>query len=772
MNTPSNSGAMLTTLKRIVQEMNQIPALDTALFRLASRVKQTLNVDSCSIYLADNEAKAFILKATDGLHPDAVENVRIGFTEGLIGLVGQREEPLNIANAQHHPRFKHYPEVKEDNYNAFLGTPITNQRRVLGVITLQQTDLRRFSEDEEAFLVTLAAQLALEITNADIRGALTLSHTAGNIAQQKNVRGIAGSPGLAIGTGFSPDKSIIVKNWGVKQTRSPAEQIALYRKGVEVTRGHVDTLSQRLDDGLPEDVKSIFQLYHHLLDANSLGREVEEKIRQGWDAASSLKMVVEDYAARFRAMEDPYMQERAIDIIDLSDRILVNILQEQNGHKIAEKAISGPCILVADEVSATMLAECPRDKLQGIISVRGSNNSHAAILARAMGVPAVMGCQSVSPALLEDKEILLDGYSGEVIISPAREVKADFIQLIEEESAITEKIEAEADKPCESIDGCRMSLYINAGLSAEVELDAGQIGAGVGLYRTEIPFMLRERFPSEQEQVTVYRQILEAAPELPITMRTLDVGGDKPLPYFPINEENPFLGWRGIRLTLDHPEIFLVQIRAMLRANIGLNNLQIMLPMISTVSEVVEAKRLINQAFLEVSDEASGTDNVISRPKLGIMLEVPSVLYQLPQLAKYVDFFSVGSNDLTQYLLAVDRNNTRVASLYNSYHPSVLGALYDIVQKANASQTPVTICGEIAGEPAGALLLMGMGYRRLSMNGFNLRKINWLLRKVTLSECKQLLSLALTSSSQQEVFTHINEYLETKELAGLIRAGA
>jgi phosphotransferase system enzyme I (PtsP) len=586
------------------------------------------------------------------------------------------------------------------------------------------------------------------------------------------VRGIAGSPGLAIGKGFSPDKSINLKNWVVKRTRSPADQIALYRKGVEVTRGHVDTLSQRLDDGIPDDVKSIFQLYHHLLDANSLGREVEEKIRQGWDAASSLKMVVESYAARFRAMEDPYMQERAIDIIDLSDRILANILSEQNGHKLAEKSVTEPCILVADEVSATMLAECPRDKLQGIISVRGSNNSHAAILARAMGVPAVMGCQSVSPALLEDKEILLDGYSGEVIISPARPVKAEFIQLIEEESAIAEKIEAEADKPCETIDGCRMSLYINAGLSAEVELDAQQIGAGVGLYRTEIPFMLRERFPSEQEQVTLYRQILEAAPDLPITMRTLDVGGDKPLPYFPINEENPFLGWRGVRLTLDHPEIFLVQIRAMLRANVGLNNLQIMLPMISTVSEVIEAKQLINQAFLEISEEAEEGQHTIVRPKLGIMLEVPSVLYQLPQLAKHVDFFSVGSNDLTQYLLAVDRNNARVASLYNSYHPAVLGALYDIVQKANVNRTPVTICGEIAGEPAGALLLMGMGYRRLSMNGFNLRKINWLLRKVTLEECKQLLSLSLTSSSQQEVFTHLNEYLERKSLAGLIRAGS
>lgn len=772
MSPQSQQGAMLTTLKRIVQEISQISALDTALFRLASRVKQTLNVDSCSIYLADYEAQEFILKATDGLHPDAVEQVRIGFSEGLIGLVGQREEPLNIVNAPSHPRFKHYPEVKEEKYNAFLGTPIINQRRVLGVITLQQAEMRRFSEDEEAFLVTLAAQLALEITNADIRGALTLSNSNDNTARQKNVRGIAGSPGLAIGKGVSLDKSINLKNWVVKRTDSPLDQIQLYRKGVEVTRGHVDALSNGLDDAIPDDVKSIFQLYHHLLDANSLGREVEEKIREGWDAASSLKMVIESYAARFRAMDDPYMQERAIDIVDLSDRILANILYEANGQKVTEKVITKASILVAEEVSAPMLAEFPRDKLQGIISIRGSNNSHAAILARAMGVPAVMGCQNVTPALLEDKEILLDGYSGEVIISPERNIKTEFVQLIEEESAIAEKIDAEADKPCESVDGCRMSLYINAGLSAEVELNAEQIGAGVGLYRTEIPFMLRERFPSEQEQVELYRQVLEAAPTLPITMRTLDVGGDKPLPYFPISEENPFLGWRGIRLTLDHPEIFLVQVRAMLRASVGLSNLQIMLPMISTVSEVQEAKRLINQAFYEISDEIAESGKALNKPKLGIMLEVPSVLYQLPQLAKHVDFFSVGSNDLTQYLLAVDRNNTRVAGLYNSYHPAVLGALYDVVQKANQNQVPVTICGEIAGEPAGALLLMGMGYRRLSMNGFNLRKINWLIRKVTLDECKQLLSLALTSVNQEEVFVHLNKYLETKGLGGLIRAGA
>ena len=768
----AGTGNILTTLKRIVQEMNQIPDLDQALFRLASRVKHTMQVDSCSIYLADYEKQDFVLKATDGLHPDAVELVRIGFSEGLIGLVGQREEPLNIENAHQHPRFKHYPEVKEENYNAFLGTPIIHQRKVLGVITMQQKAMRRFGEDEEAFLVTLATQLALEITNADIRGALTPNAAVESVPRQKNVRGIAGSPGLAVGTGYSTDSSISLRNWVVKRCTDKELEIRLYRRGVELTRKHVDDLSGRLDEAIPDDVKSIFQLYHHLLDANSLGREVEAKIREGWDAASSLKMVVEDYAAKFQNMEDPYMQERAIDIVDLSNRILLNILYDNKGKTPVNNEVKGDSILVAEEVSASMLAEFPRAYLKGIISIRGSNNSHAAILARAMGVPAVMGCQNVSPALLNGKEILLDGYAGEVIISPEKTIRNEFTQLIAEEATLSERIDAEAGQVCKTQDGCRIALYVNAGLSAEIEATQFANADGIGLYRTEIPFMLRERFPSEQEQVELYRQILMASPEQPITMRTLDVGGDKPLPYFPINEENPFLGWRGIRLTLDHPEIFLVQVRAMLRASIGLTNLQIRLPMISSVAEVQEARRLIDQAFFEISDEVKDMDVLLERPKLGIMLEVPSVLYQLPQLARQVDFFSVGSNDLTQYLLAVDRNNTRVASLYNSYHPAVLSALYDIVKQADANQVPVTVCGEIAGEPGGAILLMGMGYRKLSMNAHNLRKINWVVRNVSLEESKQLLIKTLTASTHEEVFVYINQYLEQRGLGGLVRAGS
>ena len=763
---------MLTTLKRIVQEVNQIPVLDDAIGHLVKRVKETMSVDACSMYLADYGDKQLTLVATEGLAKSAIGVVKIGFNEGLIGLVGQREEPLNIDDAHHHPRFKHYDEVHEETFNAFLGTPIIHQRKVLGVITLQQEEKRRFSQDEEAFLVTLAAQIALEITNAEIRGSLRAQSNQNKALSQKNLRGVAGSPGLAMGIGHQPNIKIDLASWQVRRTDQISIAIDQYRQAVEQTRSEVDGLSTSLEGSIPEDVRSIFQLYHQRLDANSLGREVEAKIKQQeWDAGSALKLVVEAYAARFANMDDPYMQERAIDIIDLSNRILRNIVGVQEGtNNHTSRTISKPSILLAEEVSAPMLAEFPRKFLAGIISIRGSNNSHAAILARAMGVPAVMGLDKVAPELLDGKSILLDGYSGEVIINPQRTIKAEFEQLIDEESELAERIESHANKPSVTTDDQPITLLINAGLSAELELQQMQ-GAGIGLYRTEIPFMLRERFPSESEQYELYQQILQSAPQQEITLRTLDVGGDKPLPYFPINEENPFLGWRGVRLTLDHPEIFLVQIRAMLRASAGLHNLHILLPMITSVSEVDDANRLINQAYHEVNEELKSLPQSVKRPRVGVMLEVPAVIYQISHLAKKVDFFSVGTNDLTQYLLAVDRNNVRVADLYSSYHPAVLNALSSIAQQCQLANTPVTVCGELAGEPGGAILLMAMGYRKLSMNAHNIRKINWVIRHANIAELNALLPDTLVCQHPSEVVELVNNYLNSKDLGGLTRAG-
>lgn len=760
---------MLTTLKRIVQEVSQAPNLDEALTCLANSLIGALKVDSCSIYLANYEQQHFLLVATQGLAKEAIGQVSIGFSEGLIGFIGQREEPINLSDAPSHPRFKYYPEVKEELFHAFLGAPIIHQRKVLGVITLQQKKQRRFSEDEEAFLVTLATQLAVQIANAKARGSVYLTEQNVPKDWQKSLKGVPGSSGLAKGIGYVSNLLVNIRNYVPTRNKEAAKQILLYRNAVKQTREDVALLSERIQGDVPDDVRSIFQLYHHLLDANSLGREVEQKINAGWDAPSSLKMVVETYISQFQSMSDPYMRERAVDVEDMGNRVLTNIVSDSK-KKPVKREYPDNAILIAEEVTATMLAEFPSEKLVGIISMRGSTNSHAAIMARAMGVPAVMGLSNVPFSLLNEKEILLDGYTGDVIVTPSATIRHEFGLLIQEELALTQRIQSEDTLPAITVDDCVMSLLVNTGLSLEAEKNDNPYSDGVGLFRTEIPFMMRERFPSEQEQVKLYRTLLSAQPDKPFTMRTLDVGGDKPLPYFPINEENPFLGWRGIRLTLDHPEIFLVQIRAMLKASIGLQNLNIMLPMITSVNEVKEAKRLIRQAVYEVSEEMEPEDFLVE-PKVGVMLEVPAVIYQMPQLAQLVDFFSVGSNDLTQYLLAVDRNNARVADLYDSYHPAILSALYTIVQQANALNIPVTVCGELAGEPCGAVLLLGMGYRKLSMNNHNLLKVKWVLRNVTLQQSQLLLQRAITLDSPKEVRQEVNFYLETIGLGGLVRAG-
>jgi phosphotransferase system enzyme I (PtsP) len=762
---------MLTTLKRIVQEVNQIPGLEPALERLATLVRETMEVDSCSIYLADHKNQVLVLKATDGLEKSAINKVKLNFNEGLIGLVVQREEPLNIENAPIHPRFKHYPEVNEDAFFAFIGTPIIHQRKVLGVISMQQKSIRRFTEDEESFLVTLATQIGLEIANAEIRGVLDVNSET-NFDAHKSINGLPGAPGLALGQAVVLNMKHELSQLIARKTTDQPKEVDRYRKAVELTRTQVDRLSDNLGDSLPEDVKAIFQLYHQLLDANSLGREVEQKIRENWDAASSLKLVVENYAAKFAAMEDPYMQERAVDIVDLSNRILHNIMNGSGSPTNTDRNIPENAILVAREVSAPMLAEFSAEKLKGIVSIEGSNNSHAAILARAMGVPAVMGLRGVPLSLLNHQELFVDGYSGLVVLAPEEQARTEFLQLIADEDALVKRIESESDRPAISEDGCEMTLLVNAGLSAGLEMEQNKQGAGVGLYRTEIPFMLRERFPSEQEQFELYHSLLSAHPDKEMTMRTLDVGGDKPLSYFPITEENPFLGWRGIRLTLDHPEIFLVQVRAMLKASIGLKNLHILLPMVSSISEIDDSNRLIKQAFDEVEEDALKMGKVLSKPAIGVMLEVPAILFQLELIAKKVDFFSVGTNDLTQYLLAVDRNNSRVAQLYSSYHPSVLIALNQIVQTSKRCNIPVTVCGELAGEPSGALILMAMGYRKLSMNAHSLRKINWVIRNVSMKELEALLSEILSCAGPENVKIIVDRYLELKGLGGLVRAGS
>tara|TARA_R110000772_G_scaffold125313_1_gene231974 strand:- start:665 stop:2089 length:1425 start_codon:yes stop_codon:yes gene_type:complete len=445
----------------------------------------------------------------------------------------------------------------------------------------------------------------------------------------------------------------------------------------------------------------------------------------------------------FEMMEDAYFKERATDIKDLGRRVLA-YLQTSD---VEPAEYPDKTILVGEELTASMLGEVPREKLVGMVSVRGSSNSHVAILARAMGIPTVMGAADLPYTQIENANLIVDGYSGYVHYNPSAEVYEHFRSVSEEDQVLTQGLEALRDLQSETLDGHRMPLWVNTGLMADVARSLDRGAEGVGLYRTEIPFLLRERFPSEEEQRAIYREQLIAFAPLPVTMRTLDIGGDKALPYFPIEEENPFLGWRGIRVTLDHPEIFLVQVRAMLKASEGLNNLRIMLPMISNVQEVDEALELVRRAYEELVED--GWD--ITLPPIGVMVEVPAAVYQARQLARRVDFLSVGSNDLTQYLLAVDRNNTRVADLYHAYHPAVLNSLQQVVDAAHAEGKPVGICGELAGDPAAVLLLMAMGYDMLSMNDNSLLRVKAVIRSCRFDDLEGLLGAAMQVDTADEV---------------------
>ncbi|XPF95819.1 phosphoenolpyruvate--protein phosphotransferase [Colwellia sp. RE-S-Sl-9] len=755
---------MLTTLRRIILEFSQDADLESALFRMVTQVKTALNTDCCSIYLADYATEHFVLMASDGLAKDALGNTRIGFSEGLVGLVGQREEPLNISDAHKHPQFIKTPIVQEDELNAFLGTPIIHQRKVLGILSIQQKESRHFTENEEAFVVTLSAQLAMALANAEVRYGLTEK----NNQYTRQLKGVSGSSGVAIGPLFVIQPTVQLQSVTLEKHTDQETELVRFKQAISDTRHEFERMAEELSRVISDNSLDIFEMYKQLLGNADIGHEVENKINDGWNTQSALKLVVDSYVVQFEALDDNYLRERASDIKDLGNRILANLLEKNSQVNEPLDAF----ILVAEDVTASMLAEYQHFGLQGIVSLTGSNNSHAAILARALGLPAIMGVDKIPLGQLHKQIAIVDGYSGELYVAPNDSLLKEYKHLIEEEYALADKVKQVEKLPAITLDGKCIELQLNAGLSSGFEHSSSTGAMGIGLYRTEIPFMNQSCFPSEQQQTDLYRQVLAAFPKKNVTMRTLDVGGDKALPYFPIVEDNPFLGWRGIRITLDHPEIFLQQVRAMIKANYGHNNLEIMLPMISNISEVDEATRLINQAYYELSSELDITDkSKFVKPKIGMMIEVPGVIFQLREFASKVDFFSVGSNDLTQYLLAVDRNNAQVSDLYDAYHPAVLRALNTIAQESSKYLVPLSLCGELASEPAGALLLLAMGYDKLSMNPHNISRIKWVIRHVELHKMKVILAHVLSLSSTKQVHGYMREQLEHLGLGGFVRAG-
>lgn len=751
---------MLNTLRKVVQEVNGAKDLKTALSIIVQRVRAAMGTQVCSVYLLDPETNRFVLMSTEGLNKRSIGRVSMAPNEGLVGLVGTREEPLNLEDASSHPRFRYFAETGEERYASFLGAPIIHHRRVMGVLVVQQKERRQFDEGEEAFLVTMSAQLAGVIAHAEATGTIRGLGRQGKGIQEARFVGIPGAPGVGVGTAvvvLPPADLEVVPDKTVTDIEA---ELALFQHALESVREDMRQLSERLSTQLRKEERALFDVYLMMLDDAALGNEVTQIIKKGQWAQGALRQVVTEHVRRFEMMDDAYLSERAADVKDLGRRLLAYLQQAR------QQCLVYPdqTILVSEELSPAMLGEVPEGKLAGMISVLGSGNSHVAILARAMGIPTVMGAVDLPYSKVDGISLIVDGYHGEVFTNPSPQLLKQYSAVVEEERQLTQGLEALRSLPCETLDGHRMPLWVNTGLLADVARAQQRGAEGVGLYRTEVPFMINDRFPSEKEQLSIYREQLAAFYPQPVTMRMLDIGGDKSLSYFPIKEDNPFLGWRGIRVTLDHPEIFLVQARAMLKASEGLDNLRIMLPMISGVHELDEAQHLLHRAWCEVRDEGVN----IPMPPVGVMVEVPSAVYQARDLAREVDFISVGSNDLTQYLLAVDRNNPRVADLYDYFHPAVLQALKSVVEDAHAENVPVSICGEMAGDPAAAVLLMAMGYDSLSMNATNLPKVKWLLRQMSLSKAKELLDQLLKIDNPQVVHSALHLALRNLGLGRVI----
>ena len=747
---------MLTLLQHIVKDVVSAPTFEEALRILVREVREALGTEVCSVYLVTPDRRRYLFAANEGLNVDAVGQATIDMDEGLVGLVGKRAEPINLEDASHHPRYHHVPEIGEEPFNAFLGVPIIHHRQVLGVLVVQQRDKRRFDESEEAFLVTLSARFAPIVAHAEAVGGIEALTDSNFAAKDLKFRGLAGSTGIAMGTAVVMHPVASLDAVPDKQVDNVMVELLVFDRAIGSVRDDIRRISEQFAESLPREELALFDVYLHMLDDDALTGDVRERIRRGEWAQGALKNVIREHLRRFDRMEDSYLRERATDVEDLGLRVLA-YLQDIRTHKTH---FPKDTILVGEVITPSMLTNIPADVLKGLVSTGGSVNSHVAILAHALDIPAVMGTIDLPIYQTDGQPLIVDGFYGEVYTNPSAELTAEYQTLLSEEREFAEELNELKDLPCITQDGWRVLLWVNIGLTGDISRSLDRGAEGIGLFRTEVPFITQDRFPTEEEQRGLYREHMEAFEPRPVTMRTLDVGGDKALPYFPIVEENPFLGWRGIRVTLDHPEIFLVQVRAMLKANVGLEGvLRIMLPMISYLSEVAEAKELVDQAYQEVLEEGFE----VKEPLFGVMVEVPSAVYQSRELARRVDFIAVGSNDLTQYILAVDRNNPRVAELYQDVHPAVLRALREVARNTHAEKKGLGICGELAGTPIGAVLLMAMGYPVLSMSATNLPKVKWVLRNIKRNDARRMLARVLKMETADE----IKRYMEGQ----LVEAG-
>jgi phosphotransferase system enzyme I (PtsP) len=691
----------------------------------------------CSIYLrrASGELELF---ATQGLNPDAVHNTRLKPGEGLVGEVARLAQPISLSDAPSHPSFSYRPETGEDPYHAFLGAPLLRGGRAIGVLVVQNRAERRYDEDEVEDIQTIAMVLAETVASGELLAADELRDVELAPHRPERLKGQRFAEGLAYGhvvlhEAPLPPERLLAENQQVEEIR--------LREGLNTLKRSIDDLLDGGQGKLAGQSFEVLETYRMFADDRGWNRSLEEAVRGGLTAEAAVDRVRNEHRARFAQARDPYIRERLHDFEDLANRLL----RVLGGETPGERELPDDAILVAKNLGPADLLEYPRDRIRGLLMEEGSAASHAAIVARALQIPCVGRLQGVRDRLSEGDLVIVDGETGEAHLRP----RSDMLESLRSRMAVRSQRQAEfaklRDTPAVTLDGTRITLLTNAGLAVDLEnLDA--TGAeGIGLFRTEFQFMVSEELPRLNSQTELYRLVLDAAGDRPVTFRTLDIGGDKVLPYMETTEreENPALGRRAIRLGLDRPSLLRLQLRALLAAGAG-RELRVMFPMIATVDEFRAARDLVD---VECEWARRRGRPLPALLRVGAMIECPSLLWHLDALLPLTDFVSVGSNDLFQYMYAADRTNPLVSDRYDPLSPPALRALQTIQRACAETGTPVSVCGELAGRPLEAFALICLGFTRLSAPAGGVGPVKRMILSTDLSAARRGMDKLLGSSA-------------------------
>ena len=723
---PSNSGAGAATgTRRLLRRLRDVMAApgtaQERLDRIVLLVAAEMVAEVCSVYVM-RAGEVLELFATEGLRPEAVHRTRLRVGEGLVGVIAATARPLALADAQAHPDFAYRPETGEEIYHSLMGVPILRGGRVLGVLVVQNRTPRRYTEDEIEIAQTIAMIVAELIASGELVNPLELAQSSSGALLPLRLNGVRLNDGLAIGPAVLHMPKLVIRQ--VVAEDIEAELVRL-RRAVSAMQSAIDDLvatSRGLGVGEHRDIIETYRMF--AADRGWLGR-ITEAVRSGLTAEAAVQKIREETRTRMMQIADPYLRERLLDLEDLANRLQQFLAGGHVGMDAA--ALQPEFILIAHSMGPAELLDYAHRRVRGLVLEEGSPTAHVAIVARAFDIPVVGRVEDATSRIESGDIVIVDGDRGQVLIRPSEDIHQSVVDAIVARTQRRAYYDTLRDQPAVTRDGVPIRLLLNAGLLIDLVQVAATGAEGVGLFRTEIPLLTRDAFPDVADQTGFYRRAYEQVGERPIVFRTLDIGGDKVLPYLDHGaEDNPAMGWRAIRIGLDRPAMLRQQLRALLRAASG-RDLWIKFPMIAEVAEFDRARALLDLERRRAAEEGFAAPRSV---KVGVMLEVPSLLWQLPALLQRVDFLSIGTNDLAQFLFACDRGNPRLADRYDLISAPMIALFRDVVAKCAAANVPLSMCGEMAGNPVEGMMLIALGFRTLSLTASAVGPVKTMIRSL------------------------------------------